>query len=83
MPVAARIADRNRTEFYRLLQKHDLVALHSRIFKPISVKPLSLNGDRVFSLNQWFALFIAGLVADGRQDRRSTELSPGNFKVLI
>ena len=24
--VAARIADRNRTEFYRLLQKHDLVA---------------------------------------------------------
>jgi len=39
---AARLADRNRTEFYRLLQKHALTPRH---FQGDPVVPLSPPGD--------------------------------------
>jgi len=39
---AARLADRNRTEFYRLLQKHELTPRHFQSDTPPAVSP---SGD--------------------------------------
>ena len=41
MADAARLADRNRTEFYRLLQKHELTPGH---FKADAPSPGGENG---------------------------------------
>jgi two-component system response regulator GlrR len=40
---AARLADRNRTEFYRLLQKHELTPGHFQ--SQGAERPVSLPGD--------------------------------------